>query len=89
MINDQIRIPINGVRQYISIRSEQERAPLLLYLHGGPGDTALPLVLKYNRELERSFTVAVWEQRGRENLIILFGLTRQSPLILFCRTCWN
>lgn len=31
MINDQIRIPINGVRQYISIRSEQERAPLLLY----------------------------------------------------------
>lgn len=64
MINDQIRIPINGVRQYISIRSEQERAPLLLYLHGGPGDTALPLVLKYNRELERSFTVAVWEQRG-------------------------
>ncbi len=30
MINDQIRIPINGVRQYISIRSEQERAPLLL-----------------------------------------------------------
>ncbi len=47
MINDQIRIPINGVRQYISIRSEQERAPLLLYLHGGPGDTALPLVLKY------------------------------------------
>ena len=46
MINDQIRIPINGVRQYISIRSEQERAPLLLYLHGGPGDTALPLVLK-------------------------------------------
>ena len=53
MINDQIRIPINGVRQYVSIRSEQERAPLLLYLHGGPGDTALPLVLKYNRELER------------------------------------
>ena len=64
MINDQIRIPINGVRQYISIRSEQERAPLLLYLHGGPGYTALPLVLKYNRELECSFTVAVWEQRG-------------------------
>ena len=64
MINDQIRIPINGVRQYISIRSEQERAPLLLYLHCGPGDTAIPLVLKYNRELEHSFTVAVWEQRG-------------------------
>ena len=37
MINDQIRIPINGVRQYISIRSEQERAPLLLYLTADQG----------------------------------------------------
>ena len=56
----EVTIPVKGN----IIRSEQERAPLLLYLHGGPGDTALPLVLKYNRELERSFTVAVWEQRG-------------------------
>jgi len=38
--------------------------PLLVYLHGGPGDAALPLVHKYNRALENHFTVVVWEQRG-------------------------
>ncbi|WP_343209727.1 alpha/beta hydrolase [Anaerolentibacter hominis] len=63
-INEQRRIALNGVPQYISVRSEAENAPLLLYLHGGPGDAALPLVMKYNRELEKHFTVAVWEQRG-------------------------
>lgn len=63
-INEQRKIEINGVLQYISIRSEKEDAPLLLYLHGGPGDAALPLVLKYNSELEKYFTVIVLEQRG-------------------------
>lgn len=63
-INEQMKIPINGVEQYLSIRSEREKAPLLFYLHGGPGDAALPLVLKFNKELENYFTVVVWEQRG-------------------------
>lgn len=63
-INEQRKIEINGILQYISIRSEKEDAPLLLYLHGGPGDAALPLVLKYNSELEKYFTVIVLEQRG-------------------------
>lgn len=38
--------------------------PLLLYLHGGPGDAALLLVMKYNKELEKCYTVVIWEQRG-------------------------
>lgn len=63
-INEQSKIEINGKPQYISIRAQKDNLPLLLYLHGGPGDSALPLVLKYNRELEEHFTVVVWEQRG-------------------------
>lgn len=63
-LNEQKRIMINGVPQFVSIRAEAEAAPLLLYLHGGPGDAALPLIMKYNRELEKHFTLVVWEQRG-------------------------
>ena len=63
-INEQSYMPINGVPQYVSIRAESEHAPLLLYLHGGPGDAALPLTLKYNKALEEYFTVVIWEQRG-------------------------
>lgn len=63
-INEQSKINLNGVPQFISIRAEKENAPLLVYLHGGPGDAALPLVMKYNKMLEQQFTVVVWEQRG-------------------------
>lgn len=63
-IDEQVSLKKNGVLQYVSIRAERKNAPLLLYLHGGPGDAALPLVMKYNRELEKSYTVVIWEQRG-------------------------
>lgn len=63
-LDEQSKMYLNGVPQFISIRAEKENSPLLLYLHGGPGDAALPLVMKYNKMLEQQFTVVVWEQRG-------------------------
>ena len=63
-IEEQSKTNLNGVPQYVSICAEKENAPLLLYLHGGPGDAALPLVMKYNKMLEQKFTVVIWEQRG-------------------------
>lgn len=54
-IDEQSKIDLNGVPQFVSIRAEKENAPLLLYLHGGPGDAALPLVMKYNKMLEQQF----------------------------------
>ena len=66
---------LNGARQFVSIRAAQEELPLLLYLHGGPGDAALPLVRKYNRALEHDFTVVVWEQRGAGKSYYPFGST--------------
>lgn len=63
-LNEQLNINLNGVPQFVSIRAEKAEAPLLVYLHGGPGDAALPLVKKYNKQLEQHFTVVIWEQRG-------------------------
>ena len=63
-LEEQARIKVNGVTQFISVCSEKAAAPLLLYLHGGPGDAALPLVMKHNKELASHFTLVTWEQRG-------------------------
>ena len=63
-IDEQLKMNLNGVPQYVSIRAEKENDPLLIYLHGGPGDAALPLVTKYNKMLSQRFTLIVWEQRG-------------------------
>lgn len=64
MLNQAEYLDVNGRRQFLSLRAQAEGLPLLLYLHGGPGDAALPLVSRYNRALEGRYTVAVWEQRG-------------------------
>lgn len=64
MIRTSEFLELNGKKQYISIRADASGLPLLLYLHGGPGDAALPLMLKYNSALESKYTVVIWEQRG-------------------------
>ncbi|MCU0443077.1 MAG: alpha/beta hydrolase [Bacteroidia bacterium] len=55
---------INGTKQYILIRGENTHNPILLFLHGGPGSSATPLLRKYNFELEKYFTVIYWDQRN-------------------------
>ncbi len=58
------RIKINGTRQFICIRGADQRNPILLWLHGGPGNLSLPLYMHYNAPLEQQFTVVYWDQRG-------------------------
>lgn len=63
-INTNEFLEINGTKQFVAVRAEKADLPLLLYVHGGPGDAALPLILKYNRELAKGYTLVIWEQRG-------------------------
>ncbi len=59
---------INGVQQFVSIRAEVKDVPLYLYLHGGPRDAAFPLVMKYNKDIEKHFikTLYSWQVIHRE-----------------------
>lgn len=58
------RIRINGIKQFLCIRGIDQRKPLLLWLHGGPGSLGLPFYMHYNADLENHFTVVYWDQRG-------------------------
>ena len=55
---------INGVDQRYCVLGTNPDNPVLIYVHGGPGDTCLPLIEKYNSALSEHFNVVVWEQRG-------------------------
>ena len=54
---------LNGRRQWVSVRGEQD-APVLLFLHGGPGGSEFAQRHRYLRELERDWLVVDWEQPG-------------------------
>jgi pimeloyl-ACP methyl ester carboxylesterase len=56
---------INGAPQRIAIRGKNKDNPILLLVHGGPGNIAAPFAPKVaGYSLEDIFTVCYWEQRG-------------------------
>lgn len=57
-------VELNGDEQWIYLRGHDRDNPVLLYLHGGPGMTELPIARSFGLELEKHFTVVHWDQRG-------------------------
>lgn len=63
-IAEERRITIGGVEQYVLLRGKNRQAPLLVFVHGGPGAVETPFLRKHNAALEDDFVVVYWEQRG-------------------------
>lgn len=64
---------VGGIKQWVQIRGENRDNPVLLFLHGGPGASSLPISSGW-RTWEKRFTVVQWDQRGtgrtyRENSV--------------------
>lgn len=57
-------VEIGGIEQWITIRGEDRTNPVLLFLHGGPGDATNPWGYAGFRSWLRKFTVVQWDQRG-------------------------
>src|SRR5690606_23265637 len=53
-----------GIKQWISVRGRDRRNPILLFIHGGPASTEMPVSWLYQSPWEDFFTVVQWDQRG-------------------------
>lgn len=56
-------VEIGGIEQWIQIRGQDRRNPVILILAGGPGNSLAPLTPVF-RDWEDWFTVVQWDQRG-------------------------
>ncbi|MFP4363495.1 MAG: alpha/beta fold hydrolase [Spirochaetia bacterium] len=63
-ITEMEQIEVNGTQQWIYIRSHSDENPVLLFLAGGPGGSEIGWTQRYNAELEESYTMVGWDQRG-------------------------
>ena len=54
---------IGGIEQWVTLRGDDRGNPLLLLLHGGPGDVQSPLVATY-APYEKDIVLVQWDQRG-------------------------
>lgn len=53
-----------GEPYYLRIRTQNENAPVVLFLHGGPGSPDRAMIMKYHPTLADCCTVVCWDQRG-------------------------
>ena len=63
-VDEMIKVRIDGIDQWLSIRGKDRRNPILLFLHGGPASPAMPEAYTFQTPWEDYFTVVQWDQRG-------------------------
>lgn len=63
-VQESIYVNAGGIRQYLQIRGQNAANPVILSVHGGPGNPMTALSYAYQTALESSYTIVQWEQRG-------------------------
>lgn len=56
-------VKIGGIDQWIAIQGRDRANPVILYLHGGPGEAQSPFLADF-MPWQRDFTLVNWDQRG-------------------------
>ncbi len=64
MLDEKLQVTLGGLKQTVHIKSRDEKNPVLLFLHGGPGVTNRHSVMTTNDDLLDDFTIVAWDQRG-------------------------
>ncbi|QQQ29176.1 alpha/beta hydrolase [Chryseobacterium indoltheticum] len=54
---------VGNIKQVVSYSSSKD-APLILFLHGGPGSSRMKQAESFSNILQKHFTVVQWDQRG-------------------------
>jgi pimeloyl-ACP methyl ester carboxylesterase len=63
-IKEEMFVQIGGIDQWITIKGDDRNNPVVLFLHGGPGDAWSPFADALFGGWEKDFTIVQWDQRG-------------------------
>ena len=63
-VREQGYVPINGIGQWITVTGAACGNPVILFLHGGPGNALSPYADAIYAGWERHYTLVQWDQRG-------------------------
>lgn len=63
-IDDASFVTIGNIQQWTTVRGSDRTNPLLMFVHGGPGEATNMWSFPFFREWEKYFTVVQWDQRG-------------------------
>ena len=87
-ISELRKVNIGDTELEIMIRGNDRNNPVLIFVHGGPCCSEIPYVRKYQKELEKDFTIVHYDQRGSgksyvfgENYSEITATTHASDLV--------
>lgn len=63
-IDDASFVPLGGIQQWVTVKGERCANPVLLVIHGGPGNPLSPYADNLYGSFTQKYTVVQWDQRG-------------------------
>ena len=73
-VDEKGYLTIGGIEQWVRIKGSSCANPIILMVHGGPGNPTTPWADNVYQPWEKDFTIVQWDQRGS-------GMTyRRNPL---------
>ncbi len=63
-VREEMFVRIGSIDQWITIKGDDRDNPVVLFLHGGPGDAMSPYADALYAGWEKNFTLVQWDQRG-------------------------
>jgi len=70
-INRSEAVEIGGIKQWVKFQGEDDHSPVLLFLHGGPGNSVMSYADRFTKELKKHFVVVHWDQRESGQTAVL------------------
>lgn len=81
-IDEAKYVELGGIEQWITIRGNDRNNPVVLFLHGGPGDATNPWSYAVFRSWLDGFTLVQWDQRGTGRTLGKNGSSSATGLTL-------
>jgi pimeloyl-ACP methyl ester carboxylesterase len=63
-VHEERFVPIGGIEQWVTIKGKGCGNPVILFLHGGPGNPLSPYADSIYGSWDGEFTLVQWDQRG-------------------------
>jgi pimeloyl-ACP methyl ester carboxylesterase len=80
-VQESYALPIGGVKQWVYVRGQDKRNPIILFVHGGPASPMAPVAWMFQRPLEEYFTMVHYDQRASGKTYAANDTTKLGPTI--------
>ncbi|MGB7761147.1 MAG: hypothetical protein WBL61_15040 [Bryobacteraceae bacterium] len=78
-VKEETFVRIGGIDQWITIKGDDRNNPVVLFLHGGPGDALSPFADAMFAGWEKNLTLVQWDQRGAGRTYRVVPILTRQP----------